>query len=103
MFMQGRIKLTLLIAIPIFSSCSTYRYIYSASPANTPYFTKKGESKLTGYYSGSSENRLTDKYAHGYDLQGAYALSDHSFNMPVGIKQVNNYTSYITVIGMEQL
>ncbi len=77
MFMQGRIKLTLLIVMPIFSSCSTYRYIYSASPPNTPYFTKNGESKLTGYYSGSSENRLTGEYAHGCDLQGAYALSNH--------------------------
>lgn len=59
-------------------SCNTnYRYIYTASPANTPYFTKKGESKLTADYSSSSNTRPVNKYAAGIDLQTAYALSDH--------------------------
>lgn len=68
--------LLLLVAfVTIFSSCSIYRYIYTASPANNPYFTKKGQSKIAGYYSSNGENTETDR-ANGYDLQGAYAISD---------------------------
>lgn len=63
--------------ILIFASCDSYRYIYSASPANNPYFTEKGQSKLTGYYSSAGEDRLANDYAHGLDLQAAYALDKH--------------------------
>ncbi|MEO9098877.1 MAG: hypothetical protein ABI267_01050 [Ginsengibacter sp.] len=60
-------------------SCGTERFIYSASPPNNPYFTKKGESKLTAYYSSNNSNSDTHagELAGGWDLQGAYALSDH--------------------------
>ena len=58
------------------SSCTTYRYIYAASPANEPYFTQKGESKLTGYYSSSSHNRVSNEFADGIDLQSAYAIGN---------------------------
>ena len=59
------------------ASCSTYRYIFSASPPNNPYFSKKGESKISGYYSDGGTNRLYGEKANGFDLHGAYALSDH--------------------------
>ena len=65
------------IVISLFSCNTNYRYIYTASPANNPYFTKKGESKLTADYSSSSNIRAVNKYAAGIDLQAAYALSDH--------------------------
>ncbi|HET7116561.1 MAG TPA: hypothetical protein VFI29_08730 [Hanamia sp.] len=57
-------------------SCTTRRYVYSASPANSPYFNKKGESELAGYFSSSAPN-LPRGYANGFDLHGAYAISDH--------------------------
>jgi len=61
----------------MFTSCTTYRYIYTASPANNPYFKEKGESKLTAYYSSAGGNRLTRVHAHGTDLQGAYAIGNN--------------------------
>lgn len=72
-----RDKLWLLsIIIIALSSCDTYRYIYTASPANSPYFTQKGESKLTGYYS-SNPGGEVNKFAHGPDVQAAYAIGKH--------------------------
>ena len=58
-------------------SCTTYRYIYTASPPDIPLFKEKSESKVTAYYSGNRSGNLTNKYAHGFDLHGAYALSNH--------------------------
>ncbi|MDQ2720666.1 MAG: hypothetical protein M3Z26_13035 [Bacteroidota bacterium] len=66
-----------LIIMIAFTSCTTYRYIYSASPANDPYFNKKGESKLTGYYSSSGDNNLLGEFAGGFDMHGAYAIENH--------------------------
>lgn len=72
-------KLLLMLFLIIgFASCATYRYIYTASPANNPVFTKKGESKIAGYYSSSSGSDNTImSYTRGFDVQGAYAISDH--------------------------
>ncbi len=70
----------LFFTIIVFASCSsTYRYIYSASPANSPYFKEKGESKLAAYYSAGDgeDNNQPGNYIHGIDLQGAYAISNH--------------------------
>ncbi len=67
------------ILIALFSSCISKRYIYSASPPNNPYFTKKAQSQLTGSYSvsASSSDDGADGQANGFDLQGAIAVSDH--------------------------
>ena len=65
------------IAGCILFSCTTYRYINSASPPNVPLFKEKGESKVTAYYSGEGGSDITQKYAHGFDVHGAYALSNH--------------------------
>lgn len=72
-------NLTLLLCICIvFVSCRTPRYIYSPAPPNNPYFQQKGESKIAAYYStGADENDLTKEYNNGFDLQAAYAISDH--------------------------
>ncbi len=66
----------LFIMISTFCSCSSYRYIYTASPLNNPYFTQKGESKVTAYYSEGSDKVQREK-ANGFDLQAAYAISDN--------------------------
>ncbi len=58
-------------------SCSSNRYIYSASPPNNPYFKEKGESKVAAYYSSSNDNASTKEFANGWHLQGAYAIADH--------------------------
>lgn len=65
------------ITLTFFTSCGTYRYVYTASPANNPIFTKKGDSKLAGYYSSSGGDGLGKTYAGGLDLQGAYAFDNH--------------------------
>ncbi len=65
------------IASCMLFSCTTYRYIYAASPPNVPLFKEKGESKVTAYYSGGRGGDITNKYAHGFDIHGAYALSNH--------------------------
>ncbi len=67
------------ITIVILSSCSTSnRYIYTATPPNNPYFIKKGESKLAGYFSNSwSNGDFSTRRADGWDLQSAYAISNH--------------------------
>lgn len=68
----------LIFACLIIVSCRTPRYVYSPAPPNNPYFREKGESKLAAYYStGGDANELADEYNNGYDLQGAYAISDH--------------------------
>lgn len=79
-------------------SCTTRRYIYAASPANSPYFTKKGQSKVAGYYS-SNGRVLPIGYANGFDLHGAYATSDH-WALTAGLfnrkeKDIGNYNSNI--------
>lgn len=76
--MRNQLLLSSVIVISVLSSCTTYRYIYSASPPNNPYFITKGESKATAYYSsGGNNNRATGDNASGCDLQGAYAIGNH--------------------------
>lgn len=63
--MNANLAFTISLLAITFTSCTTNRYIYSASPANNPYFTKKGDSKLTGYYSSDAGSDATEKYARG--------------------------------------
>lgn len=72
-------NLILLLFICItFFSCRTPRFIYSPAPPNNPYFREKGESKLAAYYSiGTDDDESADEYNEGFDLQAAYAISDH--------------------------
>jgi hypothetical protein len=59
-------------------SCRTPRFIYSPAPPNNPYFREKGESKLAAYYSvGGDDDESADEYNEGFDLQAAYAISNH--------------------------
>ena len=72
-----RLLLIIIIITGLFSCAPTYRYIYTASPANSPYFTEKGESELTGNYSSCTNIRNTTIFSGGVDIKAAYALSDH--------------------------
>lgn len=60
-----------------FFSCAPYRYIYTASPSNDPFFKEKGDSKVAAYYSAGGGDPTTNKYSRGFDVHGAYALSNH--------------------------
>lgn len=59
-------------------SCYTPRYVYSPSAVNAPAFTKKGDSKLSAAFSSNVSGRnIGDNKSRGYDLQAAYAISNH--------------------------
>lgn len=76
--MRNACNLILLTATILFISCNTPRYIYSPSPPNNPYFSEKGESKLSAYYSsGGDDNTITGERNNGFDIQGAYAISSN--------------------------
>jgi len=88
--MKKKPSFTIIVLILSLYSCNTNRYIYSASAPNNPYFTKKGESKLTADYSslGKSESTTSSSgditssanqkgFSNGLDLQGGYAISNH--------------------------
>ena len=76
--MRNRNLILLFIICVTIVSCRTPRYIYSPAPPNNPYFREKGESKLAVYYStGGDANELAAEYNNGYDVQGAYAISNH--------------------------
>jgi len=64
-------------------SCYSPRYVYSPAGSNVPLLSKKGDSKLAGYYSinPGEENKNTTagklNSGHGLDIQAAYALTSH--------------------------
>ena len=69
-----------IILTALISSCSSPRYIYSSSPPNAAYLKEKGDSKLAAYYSAGSYQTSPqdqDGYNRGFDVQAAYALTDH--------------------------
>lgn len=70
---KNHLFLSVLVISVAFASCRTPKYyIYSPSPPVNPYFTEKGDSKLSAYISGSSGSKVP-----GADLQAAYAITDH--------------------------
>jgi hypothetical protein len=75
--MKNIITLFSIVLICSFYSCTTNRYIYTASPPNDPYFTKKGESKVAGYYSSSGDGVRPTVKSDGIDIQTAYSITDH--------------------------
>src|SRR5690349_16815689 len=61
-----------------FSSCRSYRHVYSAAPALNPFFKNKGNSHLAAFYSGSDGNsgRARSDLNRGVDFQAAYAITN---------------------------
>jgi hypothetical protein len=64
-------------------SCYSPRYVYSPVSTNVPLLSKKGDSKLAGYYAVNpgekNETTSAGKLNSGYglDLQAAYAVTNH--------------------------
>jgi len=60
------------------NSCYTPRYVYSPSAQNIPLIHKKNDLEFSGFYS-ASLNRFKGKgdYNRGFDLQSAWAISNH--------------------------
>jgi hypothetical protein len=72
----------------VFSSCAiqrSNRIVYETPAANVPNLTKKGDAKLTGYFSLNGVGDGIGEYnpqqagisSTGYDIQAAYALTDN--------------------------
>ncbi len=65
------------------ASCYTPRYMYSPSAHNVPVLVQKGDSKLSAMLSSNlseksvSNNRTNESKSRGFDLQGAYAISNN--------------------------
>lgn len=70
-------KILWAFALLLLSSCTTYRYVYTATPPNNPVFTEKGASSIAGYYSTASSENSGKGYVHGFDLHAGYAISEH--------------------------
>lgn len=67
-----------LLVIVLFSSCRSYRHIYSPAPANNPFFTDKGDGQIGFFYSGGDGNQgigTRDKN-EGIDILAAYAIGN---------------------------
>jgi len=77
--------IALLLLAFSFSLCSCYtpRYVYSPSAHNVPVLLKKGDSKIAANYSANlagnnqKSNVSTKGTSSGYDLQSAYAVTNH--------------------------
>ncbi|MES1218029.1 MAG: hypothetical protein ABUT20_21155 [Bacteroidota bacterium] len=72
-----KVKFLYHISVVVFlASCHTPRYVYAPSPPDIPYFKEKNDSKISGYYSIGNDQGNGEKN-NGYDIQGAYAITDH--------------------------
>lgn len=69
--------LFLFFVVIFLGSCNAYRYAYSVEPTVNPVFTKKGESTVNVHATSNKLIPLNNQYAHGINLQTAYAISNH--------------------------
>ena len=63
-------------------SCRTPRYVNAPAAVNAPDLQKAGDNKLGAYYSSNFGNKklddgFTQNKSKGYDLQAAYAITNH--------------------------
>src|SRR3569832_161880 len=72
---QILLPLTLVL---LFASCKTYHYMYAPMATNAPMLNKQGENSFSALYTSGSIFRTSAKTRNnGYDLQGAYAVSNN--------------------------
>lgn len=64
----------LLLLLSLLTACTTPRYIYAPAPPVNPFFTEKGESKVSAFYTGGDSESGKNR---GFDFQGAYAIGNH--------------------------
>lgn len=77
--------LAVISLIIVFASCNTPRYAYSPTAHNVPILTRQGDSKLAANYSNNITSTATDdddnqyekSVSHGFDLQGAVAVTNN--------------------------
>lgn len=67
----------LLLAVCFLSACRAPRYIYSPALPDQAFLEKKGDSKLAAYYAGGMSSTGASRSALGYELQAAYAVTNH--------------------------
>ena len=73
----------LVIGSLLFMFCHTPRYMYSPAAQNIPVLITKGDSKLSAAVSTNlskgytANNRFNETKNRGFDLQGAYAITNH--------------------------
>lgn len=78
--MRLLVGLLILSISTLMASCTQPRYVYNPPVRNLHYFKQKGQVKLAAdWATGPSRNDGggSDSYDHGFDLQAAYAVSDH--------------------------
>lgn len=85
----------------LFTSCYPPRYIHSPVAANVPVFTKKGDSKIAGYYSFNpgEKNNLTSagklNSGSGLDIEAAYAVTNHvAFHGAYSLRKERNFADF---------
>ncbi len=79
--MRNLTYLIIILTVGLFS-CRTPRFVNAPTAVNAPVLQQKGDSKIAMYYSsnfGNSNENSGNNYnkSKGYDLQGAYALTNH--------------------------
>jgi len=90
----------IVISMLAYTGCTVRspRYIYSPSTPNNPFIQQKGDSKLAAFYSsghnGNQKNDFSNNTDRGYDLQAAYAFSNH-FAVTAGYYYRNEYDEYL--------
>ena len=59
-------------------ACYSPRYVYSPPTQNIPLLNKKNDLELSAFYAGSlNAFKEKDNYNRGFDLQTAWAISNH--------------------------
>jgi len=94
--------LFLLIALCLLiSACYSPRYVHSPVASNVPLLTKKGDSKLAGYYSFNpgEKNNLTTagklNTGTGLDIEAAYAITNHwALQAAYTLRKERNYADF---------
>jgi hypothetical protein len=67
----------LFIAINVYG-CYAPRYVYSPPAQIIPLLQKKNELEVSAFYSGSiNAFKTAGNYNHGFDMQGAWAVTNH--------------------------
>ncbi|MFP5041842.1 hypothetical protein [Parasediminibacterium sp. JCM 36343] len=92
--LYGLLFIAIALLLPSCRFQRARRYVNASQAANIVYLTKKGDAKITGYYSGDGS-----KKNDGCNIQGAFALTNHVAIMgSFTFKRESNYYHYDTVL-----
>lgn len=65
------------VATLLLGACRAPRHIYSPALPDQAFLEEKGDSKLAAYYAGGVTGSGSSRSVNGFDLQGAYAVTNH--------------------------